>query len=189
MVAVNRASEAAVSHAVLLALLHYDPLTGVFSWRVNRRGVRAGQRAGCLDKSHGYVRVGLLGFMFMAHRLAWFYTKGEWPRDEVDHEDGVRSNNVWTNLRPATNAEQKQNRAPRTSSKSGLLGVTWEKSRNKWRVSIMRNGVSKFIGHFTDPMQAAAAYAKAKAELHTFSPTVRPPNEPVRTGRSVQGSS
>lgn len=159
----NRDSEAALSHSVLLSLLHYDPLTGLFTWLVDRKGVKKGRRAGCLDKSHGYIRIGVIGRMFMAHRLAWFWMTGRWPDDEIDHEDGVRSNNVWTNLRPATDAEQKQNRAPRSSSKSGLLGVTWEKARNKWRVSIMRNGVSKFIGHFTDPMQAAAAYAKAKA--------------------------
>jgi hypothetical protein len=184
MAKVNRANEAALSHDVLLALLHYDPITGLFTWRVSRSGVKAGRRAGCRD-TNGYVRLGVCGRFYLAHRLAWFYMTGKWPADQVDHEDGVRSNNVWTNLREATNSEQKQNRAPRSSSKSGLLGVTWEKGRNKWRVSIMRDGVSKFIGHFTDPMQAAAAYAKAKAELHTFSPTVRPPNEPVRAGPSV----
>ena len=58
--------------------LHYDPETGVFTWLVDRGGVRKGSVAGCVNKAknQGYRLIGLGGRLYRAHLLAWLYTYG-----------------------------------------------------------------------------------------------------------------
>ena len=62
----------------LKELLDYDPLTGRFTWRITRRGVTAGDRAGNFDG--GYRSVKIDRGDYYAHRLAWFWVHGEWPK-------------------------------------------------------------------------------------------------------------
>lgn len=88
--------------------LIYIAETGEFIWRVGKRKVQAGDRAGCY--SNGYIRIGLLGKVYPAHRLAWFYTYGVWP-EIIDHIDGQPANNVLSNLRDVTITINAQNRA------------------------------------------------------------------------------
>ncbi len=72
----------------LRALLDYDPLTGVFRWRVNRGRVRAGAVAGH-TKRDGYTEIIIDYRKRPAHTLAWFYVLGEYP-NMLDHINGVR---------------------------------------------------------------------------------------------------
>src|SRR5665213_554054 len=111
----------------LKLMLYYDPELGWFMWLVAPQiagRVRPGYIAGCLD-SKGYVRVSILGRQYRAHRLAWFYMTGMWPVDEIDHEDRVRVNNQWLNLREATTGQNHQNLTPRSDNHSGMTGVSW----------------------------------------------------------------
>ena len=73
----------------LKSLLHYDEATGIFTWLVDqkRRQVKSGDIAGTLQKN-GYIEIGLMNQRHYAHRLAWYYVTGEWPR-LIDHK-GVR---------------------------------------------------------------------------------------------------
>ena len=59
---------------------------------------------------HGYTVIRFRGKLYLAHRLAWFYMTGEWPREQIDHKDGVRLNNKWDNLREATPGQNNMNR-------------------------------------------------------------------------------
>src|SRR6202035_4009666 len=93
----------------LREFIHYDPLTGVFTWlvlpvcrgpRFVGRGpnqVRVGGIAGCVSKSNGYRRIKIGGHPYCAHRLAWLYMTGTWPKDEIDHINRVRSDNRFCN--------------------------------------------------------------------------------------------
>ena len=158
----------------LREVLRYDPETGIFIWRVHLYWHRMaiGDRAGH-EKSVGYRYIGIEGYEYLEHRLAWLYVCGEWPEYEMDHRNGIRSDNRFLNLRQATKAQNGQNQKLRSTNSSGMTGVSWSKLHSKWVAYIMVNGKHKHLGLFSDLQGAGAAYLKAKQELHCFQPTPR----------------
>ena len=145
-------------------LLHYDPETGVFVWREWRGGTAfAGTEAGRLAR--GYVGISVDKRRYPAHRLAWLYVTGEWPPQEIDHINGHRADNRWSNLRLADRSVNNQNRrAAHCHSKTGVLGVTMEAGR--YRAAITVGGKTRHIGSYSSADLAHAAYLSAKRELH-----------------------
>jgi hypothetical protein len=154
----------------LRELFDYDPETGAFIRLVHRGGEHPGAVAGSIDDYNGYIRIGVDGVNYKAHRLAWLYVTGEWPNDVLDHINLDRSDNRFGNLRLATVAENNQHvHAPRSDSKSRRRGVTWFPSRGVWRATINVNGRQRHLGYFHDLEEASGAYEAAKAALHPFS--------------------
>lgn len=149
----------------------YDPITGEFTRLISSGGSTAGSVINSKPSKNGYIYVAVFDSKILAHRLAWALSHGEWPPHDVDHIDGVRSNNRLSNLRPATRSENMQNaRKARASNKScGLLGVSWSKAANRWSASIKTNGKAMYLGLFDCPKQAHEAYIQAKRELHPYS--------------------
>jgi len=138
---------------------HYDPLTGVFTRLTGPRGV--GAPSGYVH-SRGYVHISVEGVEYKAHRLAWLYMTGEWPLLQIDHEDTVRSNNVWTNLRLATRSQNQGNSRPiRKTNTSGFKGVSRHPQNQKWVAYINRDGQSTYLGSYDNINHAAAAYRAA----------------------------
>ena len=159
-----------LSHQRLLEVVQYDKSTGDFSWRAQRRrGPRRviGSRAGYQDEK-GYIKISVDGREHKAHRLAWFYVTGEWPPNFIDHVNGRRADNRWANLRLATQAENQQNRKPKTGSASGLLGVHWNKQTRKWRSVVCLNKRTHYVGSFASRTEAYAATLEAKKRIHAF---------------------
>jgi hypothetical protein len=153
-----------LSAARLRELLVYDPLTGAFRWRVTRGRCRAGTVAGSAT-SDGYHRVMLDGEEHQAHRLAWLYMTGAEPAAEVDHIDGIKKNNVWTNLRDVPRQINSQNqRGPCRDSRAGLLGVCAK--REKWQAQIGHEGTTRYLGVYATKEAAHNAYIAAKRSLH-----------------------
>ena len=103
---------------------------------------------------------------FLAHRLAWFYVHKAWPVGMLDHRDTVGTHNWIENLREATPVLNAQNvRVARPNSRSGLLGVSWNKGR--WTANIRHpEGRQINLGRFDDPQVAHEAYVAAKRQLH-----------------------
>src|ERR1700724_777328 len=127
------AKRESITAARLREILHYDPETGIFTWRVrtsNRANV--GATAGCIC-ANGYPQTSIDGHRYSMHRLAWLYVTGEWPGAETDHRNGDKTDNRFCNLRPATKAENGRNRAIYKSNTSGFKGVTWDASSRKWK--------------------------------------------------------
>lgn len=157
----------------LQSLLHYDPCTGVFTWLVQKSSRRkVGDEAGGIC-GNGYRQIGLDGKLYLTHRLAWLWMIGEWPKDQIDHINGVRDDNRWSNLREATNAENCQNLKINSNNKSGYMGVSWHAKKGKWKAQISSTGCNKYLGQFTSPEDAHAAYLAAKAIVHPFQPAPR----------------
>lgn len=159
----------------LRELFHYDPETGAFTWKMltsPRGGVKIGDVAGSID-TKGYRIIRIDGRDHKAHRLAWLYMIGEWPKDQVDHRNGTPADNRFANLREATRAENGQNRATSKNNTSGFTGVSWHGRDRKWRAQIRAGGRNQHLGMFASAEDAHAAYLAAKAELHPFQPIPR----------------
>ena len=150
-----------------MELLHYSPVTGVFTWLQNRSGggAKAGKVAGSIGGS-GRRYIDVDGKKYAAHRLAFLMVTGQWPNKLVDHIDRDPLNNAWSNLREATHAQNSQNCEMRARNRSGYRGVSFHKSSGKWTASIKANGVLKHLGSFNTKKDAAEAYYAASRELH-----------------------
>lgn len=151
----------------LRELLTYDPTTGIFTWRIGRRGrsTKAGARAG---RSHvkGYEWIGIDGKRIMSHRIAWCYTYGYWPPHQIDHINGDRADNRLLNLRLATAAENLQNkRIPQGTNP--YLGV--RSARGRWQAYICVDRKFIHLGMFSTPEEARDAYVRAKQIHHPFN--------------------
>lgn len=159
-----------VTQARLKEVLDYDPVTGIFTWLVDRGGkAKAGSVAGRMV-GRNYFQIRVDGRDYYAHRLAWLYVYGEFPTNHLDHMNRNPSDNRIENLRPATQAENLQNMRKLRSNTSGIIGVCWDKQSQKWRAQIKLNGRKIYLGLYNTIDEAAIARASAKAKLHTFHP-------------------
>lgn len=156
-------------------LLHYDPETGVFTWRTTnkyRREIKVGDRAGYAD-AKGYWLHRVNGATYLAHRLAWFYVHGEWPPHQVDHINGIRDDNRISNLRLATRTQNARNRALRSDNTSGHAGIHFDKRDKNWRVQSSLNGRNAYVGIFATLDEAITAREQfTAAHWGEFKPTV-----------------
>jgi hypothetical protein len=172
--------------SVLLQLLRYEPETGKLYWR--ERGPEwfsAGHRtietysrqwnarwarkeAFNRVRADGYMGGKILGTEYLAHRIIVKMMSGVEP-DEVDHINGVRTNNRWDNLRNVTKSGNQRNCSRRKDNKSGVTGVHWHKASGKWYATIYATGKQERLGTFDCFGSAIRARKTASAE-HGYSP-------------------
>lgn len=149
----------------LKTLLHYDPETGVFTWRVRRGGrAVAGSVAGRVDES-GYIRIFIDSRSYYAQRLAFLYMTGSFPAIEAEHKNRNTSDNRWGNLREASSSQNNMNKPARSGSKTGLKGVSVTKS-GRFQAEITHGGTKEYLGSFATPEGAANAYDDAARVRH-----------------------
>lgn len=150
----------------LKAQLSYDEETGIFKWKVSKRGLRIGDVAGS-KRQHGYIAIRINNSLIYCHRLAWFYVHETWPTGEIDHIDGDRSNNRIVNLRDVAHRINTQNlRRARSDNRSGYLGVSYDNRSKKYVARLQTFGKQKWVGSFDEPEQAYEAYLEAKRKTH-----------------------
>lgn len=166
---------------ILKELLHYDPETGIFTWKERDRkwfesdrqfktwNIRfSGKIAGCkrkLDCMY-YIVIGVLGKNYMAHRLACMYMTGSFPQYGADHIDHDGLNNKWSNLRDVNVIENNRNRSINRNNKSGITGVHFNKEAGKFKACI-RNGLrTVFLGNFATIEEAASARRQAEIKYN-----------------------
>jgi len=153
------------SQEYLKSILHYNPDTGVFTRLVSvSNSAQKGSIAGH-NKHLSYGRVNVNKKPYASHRLAWFYMTGEWPKEQIDHINQIKSDNSWCNLRECSNAQNNFNRPIPKHNKSGYKGVSWREDRKKWQSIIKFNGKSIYLGNFTDINLAVLAYNNKAVEL------------------------
>jgi hypothetical protein len=156
----------------LRSLLSYNPDTGEFTWLVGGRRRRLGEIAGCpkVDRSGKvYIRIKIDGKNYYAHRLAWLYSYGAWPENQIDHLDQDSLNNRLINLRDVTNAENHKNQKIPKHNSSGVMGVYFHNKAQKWMAYIKVNGKLIYLGYFD--MKDDAAMARKNAEVeYNFHP-------------------
>ena len=79
----------------------------------------------------GYRHVYIIDKTYKAHRLVFMFS-GISNVKEVDHIDGDRGNNIWTNLRASTKSENQANAKTRIDNSSGVKGLCFHKKKNSW---------------------------------------------------------
>lgn len=175
--------ETKIPVSLMAKLLNYDPETGLFTWRersaswfassgkarppeweANRWNSRHAGKPAMTTTNSGYKIGRVDSVILMAHRVAWAIHYGSWPENDIDHIDGDRSNNRICNLRSATRSQNMMNIGVRSSSKSGLKGVS--PIRGKWMATIGVNGKSEYLGVYECKFAAYEAYKKRAEELH-----------------------
>jgi len=152
----------------LRELLNYDPETGIFTWHIlpTRGNARLNpEQAGGKDRK-GHIRICINQKYYAAHRLAWLYIHDEWPSKDIDHHNGIPSDNRIVNLREATSQENRFNEKLRSSNTSGYKGVLRHPQTGRWRASIWINYKRIHLGYFATAEEAAAAYNEAAAGYH-----------------------
>lgn len=156
-----------ITWALVRDRLAYDAEAGVFTWAklIPHCRFKVGELAGSITRQ-GRWQISLHGKTYAAHRLAWLFMHGEWPREFVDHIDGDPLNNRISNLRvvPSTVNMQNQRRA-HADAKVKVLGVDSDRP-GRYRAKIVVNGRPVYLGRFKTPEEAAAVYLDAKRKFH-----------------------
>lgn len=146
--------------------LSYDPATGIMRWKARKSPMApAGAEAGNISRD-GYRTIYFDGITYLAHRLAWLLHYGFPPAGQMDHINGVRSDNRIENLRLATPSQNCANRRVNPSSKCGIKGVRQCKLRGKWRAYVSISGRRTYLGHFATAEEANRAYSAAAVRAH-----------------------
>jgi AP2 domain. len=137
-----------------------DKLRAIFTVDEGGGLLRRGQPCGFLAQGYLWAKIGET--RFAAHRIIFAIEYGWWP-ENVDHANGIKTDNRPSNLRAATHAQNMQNRGP---LKAKTKGVYWQPRRGKWYAYTRIGGKQKNLGSFDTEAAAAAAYAAAAAMFH-----------------------
>jgi hypothetical protein len=144
---------------ILNTLIDYDSKTGRMTWRHRDReffphdgGWRAwntawaGKPALASIDTNGYPRGAVLGVWMKAHRAAWAIVHGSMPAKHIDHINGNPADNRIANLRLVSPGENSRNIRKSSANTSGVLGVHWNQSNQKWIAAITHEGKVKYLG-------------------------------------------
>jgi hypothetical protein len=155
----------AKQYQAALDRLRYDPEAGFFYWRVPTRNKPAGTEAGFLTSS-GQIGIKVAGRIFLAHRLAWFFSHGREPSGQIDHINGIPTDNRIVNLRDVSASQNQWNRGKPKNNTSSKKGVSWRARRKRGYASISVRGQSIYLGSFLTLDAAASAYEEACRRHH-----------------------
>ena len=72
----------------------------------------------------------------------------------VDHINRDSLDNRKSNLRIANYQENSFNRSLRSDNSTGVAGINYHKTNNKWRAKIRYNGIDIHLGYFSDINEA-----------------------------------
>ncbi|HWY34878.1 MAG TPA: HNH endonuclease [Nitrosopumilaceae archaeon] len=152
----------------IVKCLKYNPKTGNLIWITNYHKNLIGKIAGAVNGN--YIQICFHNknkqITLKAHHICWFLYYGEWPPRQIDHEDTNGLNNKIRNLRLATSKQNRTNQGSRSNNKTGIIGVCFDKNRNKYRVQIAINKKQQHLGFFTDLNQAKIVRRKAEKQYY-----------------------
>lgn len=148
----------------LAKYISYDPETGVFTRLLASSHAKPGPIDNRINVK-GYLEFWILGKLVRAHRLAFYIMTGKWPNHQIDHIDGDKTNNRWSNLRDVTNRTNCENKKTKNNNNtSGFLGVSARKGGFEARIGV--GGKLMYLGVYATGELAHAAYLEAKAKYH-----------------------
>jgi hypothetical protein len=153
-----------MTQAYLKSILDYDPETGVFVWKVKpAKNRNVGDIAGTIN-ANGYRLINHGKTLYRAHRLAFLWMTGRWPKECVDHIDGNSRNNAWSNLREATKRQNGQNSKTRSHNTLQVKGI--KRNGPGYGARVVVDGKCIWLGTYKTIEEAAQAYDKAAKKYH-----------------------
>lgn len=109
-----------------------------------------------------YVQSLPFGKVLKMHILIMSPPKGK----VVDHINHITFDNRKSNLRICEHYQNRINSLPYKNNTSGRKGVYWDKSRNKWLVSIAVNKKTYYLGRYDDFDEAVRVREEAEEKYH-----------------------
>ena len=143
--------------------LNYDPETGIFTRKTPSKKYKIGEIVGCNSNKYIYVRCNKK--QHYAHRLAWLYMYGYWPKI-VDHINGNTEDNRICNLREATLSQNQHNSTIPKNNTSGVKGIYFNKESQKWMARVYLNNKCIYLGIFQNIEDAQKTIVNARKQYH-----------------------
>jgi len=158
-------AQATITQARLKSVLRYDPETGEFTWIAkvsNLSRAKIGSRAGS-DRAGPYRILKIDKKNYLEHRMVWLYVFGIFPQGDIDHKNLNKKDNRLSNLRLASDSQNRQNTGISKRNTSGVKGVTWCVQKRRWRAMIKLHDDKwqTHLGYFKNKDDAKAAYDNA----------------------------
>jgi len=150
-----------LTQSLLKDKLFYCPESGLFYWKYTEKRIKKGDIAGS-DDGGGYIGIQINKKIYKAHRLAWLYMTGEFPLCSIDHINHITNDNRWSNLRSVSTSENNRNACKRRDNKSGVTGVIWSKSNQRWNAQITIDKNRIHLGSFVEFSDAVNARKNAE---------------------------
>lgn len=124
-----------LTQTTLKKFLHYNPETGVCTSKISSLKMTANTILGALD-CNGYIKISVAGIAYKRATLAYLYIEGKFPEKgtEIDHINGIKSEDSYDNLRIVTVAANQWNSKLNSRNTTGIKGL-----------SIRRNGYTACI--------------------------------------------
>ena len=151
----------------LKSIIHYNPLTGLFVWKIASGRVKVGGIAGSIDKKSGYWQIGYNGKRYTGHRLAFLYVHGYFPEKGIDHKNRNKLDNTIDNLRHVSQMCNCRNSKVAKRNTSGVTGVTLDKRTGRWLSLIRVNYKRIYLGIYDSFSDAVRARWEGEKE-HDF---------------------
>jgi hypothetical protein len=90
---------------VIDSVLYWHPIN---SNGRKRSSVYSNNPSGCVSP-RGYIQVRMGKDKFMAHRILWAMYYGTWPKNGIDHINGLKTDNRIDNMRETTQYDNSKN--------------------------------------------------------------------------------
>lgn len=93
-------------------------------------------------QTNGYIQVAIINdsgikkYKLLHRLVATAFCENDFDHPTVDHIDGNKQNNHFSNLRFASLSQNNRNKKKRVNKSSKYIGVYFDKSRNKWKATI-----------------------------------------------------
>jgi len=91
---------------------------------------------------------------------------GEVIPDQVDHANGDKADNRWSNLRPANDTQNRANQGKLRNNTSGYKGVTYYRPNGSWQAQIGFHGKNIYLGRYNCPKVAYRVYERTGRILY-----------------------
>ncbi len=150
------------SYEKINKLFSYCEHTGKLTWKISYGGkAKKGAEAGYIRNGE-YRFVGIDGLHYPAHRLIWLLVTKQQPSldTDIDHENGVKNDNRFQNLRLFSVSENTAHHPGRPEPKCYQVnkrnGITW------YQAIFTLNGKRYSHGNYKTPEEASKIGREAR---------------------------